>query len=218
MELVIGIISISGLLFLLLWAANKEAKVQSKVKERQEDINKANETLQNSYVPILKKMVRNYDLKACPKCGELQMKLLSVSPTCQSIEYECEYCHKKVICKLLPGKDGSESMSLYNKANQILKEVEEILEKYDLQADVAVHFNLVHDLNNESGKDNKRPYIPESVRREVWRRDQGKCVECGSKENLEFDHIIPVSKGGSNTARNIQLLCEKCNRQKSNNI
>ena len=52
----------------------------------------------------------------------------------------------------------------------------------------------------------------------VWRRDEGKCVECGSNENLEFDHIIPHSKGGANTYRNIQLLCEYCNRSKSAKI
>ncbi len=61
-------------------------------------------------------------------------------------------------------------------------------------------------------------YIPKKVQREVWRRDMGRCVECGSKERLEFDHIIPVSKRGSNTTRNIQLLCERCNRKKSNRI
>lgn len=61
-------------------------------------------------------------------------------------------------------------------------------------------------------------YISPEVRREVWRRDQGRCVQCGSQLNLEFDHIIPVSKGGSNTSRNIQLLCENCNREKYNNI
>jgi hypothetical protein len=60
--------------------------------------------------------------------------------------------------------------------------------------------------------------IPESVKFEVWRRDGGKCLKCGSQRGLEFDHIIPFSKGGSNTARNIQLLCESCNRSKSNNI
>ena len=70
--------------------------------------------------------------------------------------------------------------------------------------------------SNESSS--SRPSIPEQVRIEVWRRDGGKCVKCGSRENLEYDHIIPISKGGSNTARNIELLCEKCNRSKGANI
>ncbi|MEQ1558823.1 MAG: HNH endonuclease [Methyloglobulus sp.] len=61
-------------------------------------------------------------------------------------------------------------------------------------------------------------FVPSSVKIAVWRRDNGKCVECGSNEKLEYDHIIPVSKDGSNTERNIQLLCEKCNRKKSANI
>jgi hypothetical protein len=60
--------------------------------------------------------------------------------------------------------------------------------------------------------------IREEVRKEVWLRDGGQCVECGGRENLEFDHIIPFSKGGSNTARNIELLCMDCNRKKSNRI
>ena len=63
-----------------------------------------------------------------------------------------------------------------------------------------------------------REPIPEDVRFFVWRRDGGKCVKCGGKENLEFDHIIPISKGGSSTERNIQLLCEQCNREKSAKI
>ena len=60
--------------------------------------------------------------------------------------------------------------------------------------------------------------IPKHVQREVWRRDMGRCIECGSQERLEYDHIIPFSKGGSNTARNIQLLCERCNRKKNSKI
>jgi 5-methylcytosine-specific restriction endonuclease McrA len=63
-----------------------------------------------------------------------------------------------------------------------------------------------------------REPIPESIRFVVWRRDEGKCVKCGSNKSLEFDHIIPFSKGGSNTERNLQLLCEKCNREKSSKI
>lgn len=64
----------------------------------------------------------------------------------------------------------------------------------------------------------RREPIPQHVQDTVWRRDGGRCVKCGSQENLEFDHIIPLSKGGSNTVRNIQLLCQKCNREKSNKI
>jgi len=63
-----------------------------------------------------------------------------------------------------------------------------------------------------------RTAIPEDVRHEVWRRDGGKCVKCGSRERLEFDHIIPLSKGGNNTARNIELLCESCNRAKGDDL
>jgi hypothetical protein len=64
----------------------------------------------------------------------------------------------------------------------------------------------------------QRPAIPSAVRIEVWRRDGGLCVRCGSRERLEYDHIIPISRGGSNTARNIELLCETCNRVKSASI
>lgn len=60
--------------------------------------------------------------------------------------------------------------------------------------------------------------IKQETKDKVWRRDEGKCVECGSNENLEFDHIIPYSKGGANTYRNIQLLCKPCNRSKSDKI
>lgn len=63
-----------------------------------------------------------------------------------------------------------------------------------------------------------RSKIPSNVRIFVWQRDSGRCVECSSNENLEYDHIIPFAKGGSNTERNLQLLCGDCNRLKSDRI
>lgn len=65
---------------------------------------------------------------------------------------------------------------------------------------------------------NKRPPIPKEVVDAVWRRDGGRCVYCGSTENLHLDHIIPFSKGGDTSVENLQLLCQKCNLQKSNKI
>jgi HNH endonuclease len=64
----------------------------------------------------------------------------------------------------------------------------------------------------------RREAISERVRHEVWRRDRGTCVECGGRGRLEFDHIIPVSRGGANTVRNIELRCEPCNRRKGARI
>lgn len=65
---------------------------------------------------------------------------------------------------------------------------------------------------------NARPPIPKDVQMFVWQRDGGRCVECGSNEHLEFDHIIPFAKGGSSTTRNVQLLCEPCNRRKGMSV
>jgi 5-methylcytosine-specific restriction endonuclease McrA len=57
--------------------------------------------------------------------------------------------------------------------------------------------------------------ISQDVKIAVSARDGGRCRQCGSTENLHFDHIIPVSKGGANTVANIQLLCGPCNRAKA---
>lgn len=67
-------------------------------------------------------------------------------------------------------------------------------------------------------KEGNRAIIPMDIASAVWNRDGGRCSMCGSRENLEFDHIIPVSKGGATTFRNLQLLCKRCNLIKSNNI
>ncbi|MBG6109067.1 HNH endonuclease [Frigoribacterium sp. CG_9.8] len=63
-------------------------------------------------------------------------------------------------------------------------------------------------------KPRQRQRIPQEVRLEVWQRDSGRCIDCSSQADLEFDHIIPFAMGGSNTVRNLQLLCGECNRRK----
>jgi len=41
-----------------------------------------------------------------------------------------------------------------------------------------------------------------------------KCKRCGSTRDLEFDHIVPIEKGGQDTLSNLQLLCHKCHLKK----
>lgn len=64
----------------------------------------------------------------------------------------------------------------------------------------------------------RRERISDEVRAFVWERDEGCCVKCGAQEDLQFDHIIPVAKGGGSSIGNIQVLCGECNRLKRDNI
>lgn len=89
----------------------------------------------------------------------------------------------------------------------------EILGAYIEQALNKFHRRL--DLSQTA---NKTRSIPRDVKQSVWLRDRGQCMECRATEYLEFDHIIPFSKGGSNSVNNIQLLCRRCNLTKSDRI
>jgi 5-methylcytosine-specific restriction endonuclease McrA len=77
-------------------------------------------------------------------------------------------------------------------------------------------------LNVEEGRAararGRREPIAREVRREVFERDGGKCMECGSTFDLQYDHVIPVALGGATTVENLQLLCADCNRVKGANL
>jgi len=48
------------------------------------------------------------------------------------------------------------------------------------------------------------------VKKEVWERDGGKCIQCGSLQNLEVKRIISRFKGGKNIPINLKLICNDC--------
>lgn len=62
-----------------------------------------------------------------------------------------------------------------------------------------------------------RPRITKGKREFIFNRDKNRCLICGNtnKEDLTLDHITPWSAGGSNKRENLQTLCRKCNRKKS---
>jgi len=66
--------------------------------------------------------------------------------------------------------------------------------------------------------DTRGRYIPASVKREVWRRDQGRCAfrgqdgrTCGSADGVEFHHVHPYATGGDAAAKNIEMRCRAHN-------
>lgn len=51
-------------------------------------------------------------------------------------------------------------------------------------------------------------------RHNIFKRDQLRCVYCGSKDNLTIDHVVPKSTGGRDTWDNLVTACQKCNSKK----
>lgn len=62
-------------------------------------------------------------------------------------------------------------------------------------------------------------FRPKSIkvnRKRIFKRDGYTCQYCGSKKNLTVDHILPRSRGGENTWKNMVTCCSRCNSYKDN--
>ena len=65
----------------------------------------------------------------------------------------------------------------------------------------------------------ERAKVSNRLRFAIYERDGHRCRKCGRySNNLEIDHIYPISKGGKSTIDNLQTLCHDCNVKKSNTI
>jgi 5-methylcytosine-specific restriction endonuclease McrA len=114
-----------------------------------------------------------------------------------------------------------------------LRYAQELLRHAVPNGDIAVGFDralgaLIEDLEKQKCAATSRPHkrrsgthasrhIPAAVRREVWRRDDGRCAyvgssgRCGERGFLEFHHVVPFAAGGAADANNIQLRCRAHN-------
>jgi hypothetical protein len=114
---------------------------------------------------------------------------------------DCFYVAERAI-----GGAAHEEVSLLIKAQHFQRD--ESLAR--LREQVA-NFEAIEAMTRDTRE--RRP-IPDDVKLLVWARDQARCVKCGATVELHFDHIIPLAKGGSDEASNIQLLCRRCNQSK----
>lgn len=97
---------------------------------------------------------------------------------------------------------------------------------YDKENIKRIHEEYVNIKNtkkiNEINSRIERAKMSNSLRHDVFKRDNYRCCICGRTARdgvrLEADHIIPVSKGGKTTMDNLQTLCDRCNNGKSNKL
>lgn len=156
---------------------------------------------------------QNFLVQPCPKCHEFTMRLIQISPNARSVHYQCIHCKKKM--RAAAGTSAAPQIfTLWNDFADLVNQHNRITGSSPITLTVVFETPpapLPYEQTSRSP-------IPEAVRSEVWRRDGGCCVKCGSKENLQFDHIIPVARGGATSVQNLQLLCQKCNRVKGASI
>lgn len=50
--------------------------------------------------------------------------------------------------------------------------------------------------------------------RTIRDRAKGRCANCGQRRKLEYDHIVPIARGGGHDPKNLQMLCRPCNMEK----
>ena len=199
------------------------------IKESEESLIKSIVTSMTSTDPILYDPIWD---ELFEKAAELIFTNNNASTSFLQRELQINYNRAGIIidqleaCKIIgPFQDITERKLLVKNKRKL----DSILKQISLDRGFLLQFYKEHNSEIESlivvqessrtlEIEYKREPIPQEVKDKVWNRDGGRCVKCGSRENLEFDHIIPLSKGGANTYRNIQLLCEKRNREKSNKI
>lgn len=92
------------------------------------------------------------------------------------------------------------------------------IDRPDIVGEVFASLVRIHNRQLVTTEGGPSRHIPHDVKIAVWQRDQGKCIQCGATDYLEFDHIIPFSKGGASSVNNVQLLCRRCNLKKADSI
>lgn len=76
----------------------------------------------------------------------------------------------------------------------------------------GIEFETLDD--NDLSVKQQRKRLTQAFKEKIFARDKYKCQYCGSTENLEIDHIIPLSKGGNNNENNLLTACHNCNSLK----
>ena len=191
--------------FLAIWIAWKGSKSRKKRRLRMEILERGQ---------VVRERIRTcFLVESCPRCYEVQNRLVQISPHGRSVQLKCTTCNRKYWA----GASNPYGYKIKEEYHALWETSQELAQHVGgKSAEVEVSFEVP--AGPMPFEQTTRERIPPALRSEIWRRDEGLCRKCGSREHLQFDHIIPVSKGGSTTAQNLQLLCRSCNLNKGSKI
>lgn len=185
------------------WALLHEKERVLKLKRAREAAERIPEAARPLAEIFAKALFERFDCGPCPRCAELEMLIHRMSPNGRSFEVSCKDCLSNFRWKAVH-PDTAEVSNAYR---SLLKAI----------AGSPYRHAVVVPPNRLSVAVGREP-IPQGLRQVVWRRDGGRCVQCGAESNLHFDHIIPVARGGATTIENLQILCAQCNLSKGARI
>lgn len=158
---------------------------------------KERKDLETSYGDQIPSIIRKYGMERFYKeLGFLPINSSDEHYPKYSFKYISPAGNSSLICDIVLNLDNLERFSLY------------ILDQIRLMNSIKY----------------QRLLMTRQLRNEIMNRDNYTCQKCGlsiSEEPnllLEIDHIIPISKGGKTICENLQTLCWRCNRQKSNKL
>ena len=119
-------------------------------------------------------------VQPCPRCHEFEMKLLDLSPNGRSVHYQCVHCKKK--------SHAAASSPKSDRVIEAWNAMDDLVDKYNRLAGPSEHITVDVYFDAPAAplpyEQTRRTPIPEAFRTEVWRRDGGQCVKCGSRQNL----------------------------------
>lgn len=184
------------------------------------------------------KLIRDKKKFACKPCWELKYcpygPLVEQFPTlpftvAQSLEHQRNY--KQFIASGMFGnepltkeraEDYEKMIANFNPADyaqEIHPEIEEM--RCTVFNHLCPVFYCAEPFAETATVRRRGRYIPFNIKMRVVRRDNYTCQSCGKHlldNEVEFDHIIPISKGGSTEEHNLRLTCFDCNRDKNNKV
>lgn len=134
----------------------------------------------------------------------------SNNPNFKNVEtnWKCAYC-RKGFRKYTGNGKAPICCSVHCKAM--------LQKKHDTVTDKFRHARRVRNVRLRSARQGDNHHSQKEWR-DLLALFNGQCAACGSSSNIHRDHVMPLSKGGSDSIDNIQPLCRRCNLTKGSKI